>query len=59
MDFTGKPLKSMIYVDAAGIDSDTSLERWVLTAERVARALPNKIGKAGVMSGKARKSEKP
>ena len=26
MDFTGKPLKSMIYVDAAGIDSDESLQ---------------------------------
>jgi TfoX/Sxy family transcriptional regulator of competence genes len=27
MDFTGKPMKSMIYVDAAGVDSDSSLER--------------------------------
>ncbi len=44
MDFTGKPMKSMIYVDAAGIDSDPSLERWVRTAERVAQALPGKIG---------------
>src|SRR5258708_36368521 len=24
MDFTGKPMKSMIYVEAAGIDSDSS-----------------------------------
>ena len=46
MDFTGKPMKSMIYVDAAGIDSDTALERWVRTAERVARALPSKIGES-------------
>ena len=45
MDFTGKPMKSMIYVDASGIDSDTSLERWVRSAEQVARALPGKAGK--------------
>jgi TfoX/Sxy family transcriptional regulator of competence genes len=45
MDFTGKPMKSMIFVDARGIDSDTSLERWVRSAEEVARALPGKAGK--------------
>ena len=42
MDFTGKPLKSMIYVDAAGIDSDESLQRWVETALAFARTLPPK-----------------
>ncbi len=54
MDFTGKPMKSMIYVDAVGIDSDPSLERWVRTAERVAQAWPNKIGKWREPSRKAR-----
>ena len=29
MDFTGKPLKSMIYVDAHGLDSEESLRAWV------------------------------
>jgi TfoX/Sxy family transcriptional regulator of competence genes len=43
MDFTGKPMKSMIYVGAAGIDSDASLKQWVRAAERVARTLPGKI----------------
>ncbi len=43
MDFTGKPMKSMIYVEAAGIDSDSSLERWVRSAERLARGV---IGRA-------------
>lgn len=42
MDFTGKPMKSMIYVDARGIDTDSALDRWVRAAERVARALPAK-----------------
>jgi TfoX/Sxy family transcriptional regulator of competence genes len=59
MDFTGKLIKSMIYVDAAGIDSEPSLERWVRTAERVAQALPIKIGKLRVPSRKARKASVP
>jgi TfoX/Sxy family transcriptional regulator of competence genes len=42
MDFTGKPMKSMIYVGAASIDSDASLEKWVEPAEAIARALPAK-----------------
>jgi TfoX/Sxy family transcriptional regulator of competence genes len=45
MDFTGKPMKSMIYVEAAGVDSDLLLERWVQSAERVARALPIKMSR--------------
>jgi TfoX/Sxy family transcriptional regulator of competence genes len=42
MDFTGKPMKSMIYVNAAGIDTDSSLERWLRSAENIAHALPGK-----------------
>jgi len=45
MDFTGKPMKSMIYVDATGIDSDVALERWVRSAEKIALALPSKVMK--------------
>jgi TfoX/Sxy family transcriptional regulator of competence genes len=30
--------RPMIYVDGAGIDSDSSLERWVRSAEQLARA---------------------
>lgn len=58
MDFTGKPIKSMIYVDAASIDSDTSLERWVRTAERVTRAMPTKIVKSPVPSRNAQRARK-
>jgi TfoX/Sxy family transcriptional regulator of competence genes len=43
MDFTGKPMKSMIYVAAAGVDSDSSLESWVKSAEAIARTLPAKV----------------
>ncbi len=50
MDFTGKPMKSMIYVAAKGLDSDSSLEKWVRAAERVARALPAKAEQPDVPS---------
>jgi hypothetical protein len=42
MDFTGKPMKSMIYVDAMGTDQDDALEGWVKTAYSLARGLPPK-----------------
>jgi len=42
MDFTGKPLKSMIYIDAGGLDSDESLRSWVECALKFVRTLPPK-----------------
>jgi TfoX/Sxy family transcriptional regulator of competence genes len=42
MDFTGKPMKSMIYVSAIGTDSDQALEAWVESAVRLARSIPEK-----------------
>lgn len=29
MDFTGRPLRSMVYVDAEGVREDVDLQRWV------------------------------
>lgn len=29
MDFTGRPLRGMVYVDPAGVASDADLARWV------------------------------
>jgi TfoX/Sxy family transcriptional regulator of competence genes len=29
MDFTGRPMKGMIYVDSEGYDSDEDLQAWV------------------------------
>lgn len=40
MDFTGKPIKSMIYVSAAGTDADQSLASWVGSAVKLARSVP-------------------
>jgi TfoX/Sxy family transcriptional regulator of competence genes len=42
MDFTGKPLKSMIYVSAAGTESDQALETWVESSLKVARSRPRR-----------------
>ncbi len=42
MDFTGKPLKSMVYVDAAGYKSDAQLKAWIERALKFARTLPKK-----------------
>jgi TfoX/Sxy family transcriptional regulator of competence genes len=42
MDFTGKPMKSMIYVDACGVDSDESLRLWVESALKFVKKLPPK-----------------
>jgi TfoX/Sxy family transcriptional regulator of competence genes len=42
MDFTGKPLKGMIYVLPAGIRTKANLEKWVARALEFARTLPRK-----------------
>jgi len=42
MDFTGKPMNSMIIVSGIGTDSDEALEAWVQSAVVVARRLPVK-----------------
>ncbi len=46
MDFTGKPMKSMIYVDPAGFETEQKLRDWVNRSVRFARSLPpTKAGK--------------
>ena len=42
MDFTGKPLKSMVYVEPAGIAAPEDLNRWVNRAADFAATLPLK-----------------
>lgn len=42
MDFTGKPLKSMIYVEQPGIEDDQSLRHWVNQAVKFVQSLPPK-----------------
>lgn len=42
MDFTGKPMGSMIYVDCFGTDEDEALEGWIRSAVTIAGSLPPK-----------------
>jgi TfoX/Sxy family transcriptional regulator of competence genes len=42
MDFTGKPLKSMVYVGPAGYRSDEDLMAWVERAVNHVKTLPPK-----------------
>ena len=41
MDFTGRPLTGMVYVERAGLD-EAGLRRWVELAAAFARSLPPK-----------------
>jgi len=42
MDFTGKPLRGMVYVAAAGISADADLASWVDAGADHAASLPPK-----------------
>ena len=40
MDFTGRPLKGMVYVAQEGIDTDRKLKSWIARATGFAASLP-------------------
>jgi TfoX/Sxy family transcriptional regulator of competence genes len=42
MDFTGKPMRGMIYVSAEGIEADADLEQWLARGVAFSSALPAK-----------------
>ena len=42
MDFTGKPIKTMAFVEAGGIEADSDLQKWVGKALAFAKTLPTK-----------------
>jgi TfoX/Sxy family transcriptional regulator of competence genes len=42
MDFTGRPMTGMVYVERPGLD-DAGLRRWVEQAAGFARSLPPKV----------------
>ena len=45
MDFTGKPMKTTIYVDHEGTASDENLARWIEAGADYAASLPPKAAK--------------
>ena len=42
MDFTGKPLKGMIYIDPEGVAEDEELAAWVTRCRNFVESLPVK-----------------
>ena len=42
MDFTGKPLRGMVYVEPAGIENDKDLNEWINTCLLFIKTLPPK-----------------
>ena len=42
MDFTGKPMKGIVYVDPEGISEDEDLREWIKTCEKFIKSLPPK-----------------
>jgi len=42
MDFTGKPMKGMVYVGTAGLESEEDLEEWVGRGVAFVESLPPK-----------------
>lgn len=55
MDFTGRPLKGMVYVSAEGIAQPADLERWVLWGVAYAESQPPKAKKAPAKKRPAKK----
>lgn len=56
MDFTGRPLRGMVYVGPEGLRTDAVLEGWVAEAVLVATSSPKKPTPA--RSGRAAKARK-
>jgi len=42
MDFTGRPMKGMIFVDTAGVETDAELASWAEAGADFAASLPPK-----------------
>jgi TfoX/Sxy family transcriptional regulator of competence genes len=59
MDFTGRPMKGMLYVASGGTDADADLGRWVERGLADARSRPPKVGTPGSGVPKARNGSGP
>ena len=47
MDFTGRPMKGYVFVEAEGFESDEALAGWVEQCLRFAASLPPKVAGKG------------
>jgi TfoX/Sxy family transcriptional regulator of competence genes len=55
MDFTGRPMRGMIYVSPAGVTRGAALKRWVDAGVTAAREAPSRR-RASASKGRPRKS---
>jgi TfoX/Sxy family transcriptional regulator of competence genes len=44
MDFTGRPMKGFVFIEAEGLGTDRQLRDWVAMARAFVQALPRKTG---------------
>jgi len=56
MDFTGRPLKGMIYVDSRGVATANALGTWIRTASEFVRTLPPKSLKPAIATRRSTKA---
>ncbi len=42
MDFTGRAMKGLVFVEAAGVEADEGLRRWTARGVAYAQSLPSK-----------------
>ena len=42
MDFTGRPMRGLVYVDSGGLDTDENLKEWVNRGMKFVSTLPPK-----------------
>jgi TfoX/Sxy family transcriptional regulator of competence genes len=47
MDFTGRPMKGMVYVEPEGTGTDADLQGWLEQAVEFAQTMPRKPAKRG------------
>ena len=47
MDFTGRPMSTMVFVQPAGIETDGELAGWIARALAYVQTLPPKTGQRG------------
>ena len=59
MDFTGKPMRGMLYVGTAGIEEDEDLARWVDRGAAFAGSLPSKSATQGKKKAAKKKAAGP
>ena len=50
MDFTGRPMKGYVFIEAAGIRADAALWNWLERGLKFVRTLPAKVPKARARS---------